>query len=453
MNKSTPARRPGFLINRNFALLWSGQAISALGDWVFTTTLVLWVATRLASGQSWTAAAVSGLLLASTLPTLVIGPLAGVFVDRWDKRRTMLCMDLLRALLILALIPATGLLPLPFDAGGQVALAWQLGAIYSAIVLTTSCAQFFSPARLALIGDIVEEPLRPRASALEQATTGLALIVGPPLATPLFFGLGVQWALVANALSFMVSFVAVRAVRSPRAARSVAPGQRGSVLREFASGLHLVINDRVLRTIMVSVVIVMLGAGALNALGVFFVTENLHASATLYGFLSTAAGTGAVVGAVLSVIYANRIGVDRLFWLSLLALGVLVIVFARQTEFAPTLVVLFLFGMPLAGVNVAVDPLLLRVTPRQFVGRVAALVVPAINLASVLSTTVAGVLDSTVLHDFHATVLNVSFGPIDTIFTLTGVLTLAGGLYAMNNLRGPSLPSGEPPFVGPLPAG
>ncbi len=74
-------------INPNFAWLWWGQAISSVGDYAWDTALVLWVASFLVAGQSWAPLAVSGVVLAATLPQIVVGPLAGVFVDRWDKRR------------------------------------------------------------------------------------------------------------------------------------------------------------------------------------------------------------------------------------------------------------------------------------------------------------------------------------------------------------------------------
>jgi hypothetical protein len=77
-------------INRNFALLWWGQAISSIGDYAWDTALVLWIATFLAKGRSWAPLAVSGVLLAAALPQIVVGPIAGVFVDRLDKRRTMI---------------------------------------------------------------------------------------------------------------------------------------------------------------------------------------------------------------------------------------------------------------------------------------------------------------------------------------------------------------------------
>ena len=117
------------LINRNFALFWTGRAVSNVGDFVFDTTLILWVATRIANGKEWGPLAVSGVLLAATIPTFAIGPIAGVLADRWDKRRTMLLMDVLRALLVGLLVP------LPFLAG-RLPLGIQLGAVYSVVLLT-----------------------------------------------------------------------------------------------------------------------------------------------------------------------------------------------------------------------------------------------------------------------------------------------------------------------------
>jgi hypothetical protein len=97
-------------INRNFALLWWGQAISSIGDYVWDTALVLWIATTLANGQSWAPLAVSGAILAAAIPQIVVGPIAGVFVDRLDKRETMIAMTAIQALLAaLLIVPVTGL--------------------------------------------------------------------------------------------------------------------------------------------------------------------------------------------------------------------------------------------------------------------------------------------------------------------------------------------------------
>lgn len=141
---SRPQKTP-FLINRNYARLWTGQTISTLGDMVFDTTLVLWIAISIAPNQPWAPLAISGVLIAAALPTLLIGPIAGVFTDHWDKRKTMLRMDALRAVLIVLLLVA---LPLPFLPGGLFPVAVQLGMIYGVVMLTSTCSQFFSPAHM-----------------------------------------------------------------------------------------------------------------------------------------------------------------------------------------------------------------------------------------------------------------------------------------------------------------
>src|SRR5258708_5961896 len=131
MDTTTTTQKSGFLINRNFALLWLGQLISQVGDFFLETTLVLWIATELAKGETWVALAVGGVGLAATVPTLLVGSLAGVFVDRWDRRQTMMRMDILRALLILLLLMLTNLLPLPW----RLPKIGELVAIYSILVL------------------------------------------------------------------------------------------------------------------------------------------------------------------------------------------------------------------------------------------------------------------------------------------------------------------------------
>src|SRR5205085_2415498 len=252
--------KPGLLINRNFALLWSGQIISIVGDFVFETTLILWIVTLIAQGQPWASLAVSGILLAASLPAFIIGPIAGVFVDRWDKRGTMLWVDALRAIL---------------------------------------------------------------------------------------------------------------AIRPPEVAVAGGLERQSNFLREFGQGIHFYAGNPVLMTILISGILVVFINGALNALDIFFVTQNLHTSVSLYGLLSTVLGAGLIVGALLAGALAQRLGLTRTFWLSLVVGGVLVLVYARLTSVVPALVVLFLLGMVTTAVNVVAGPLVLHVTPRELVGRVA----------------------------------------------------------------------------------
>ena len=205
-----------FYINRNFVLAWAGQFVSILGDVVFDTTLLLWVTVVIAPGQTWLPLAVSGLLLAETLPGFLVGPLAGVFVDRWPIRPVLLAMDVTRAMLIGLLILSTGIVPLPFISGGHLPPFWQLATIYLVVFLASLCAQFFNPARFTLSGDVVPEVYRARATGFTQASTNMALILGPALAAPLFFLIGLPWLLLFNALSFLFSFSMLFQIRLPQ---------------------------------------------------------------------------------------------------------------------------------------------------------------------------------------------------------------------------------------------
>lgn len=440
---TTPATsntaKKALLINRNYARLWVGQSISYLGDMVFDTTLVLWIATIIATNQSWAPLAVSGVLLAAGLPIFLIGPIAGVFVDRWNKRQTMLRMDALRAGLIALLLLAA--VRLPFLPGGQLPQFAKLGLIYVVVFLASTCAQFFGPARTTMIGDVVDEPDRARAGGLGQIASNLAIIIGPPLAAPLLFTVGVEWALILNALSFVASFLAILAVRVPVSAQQADQkvGQRGNFWGEFGAGLSFFTKSRVLMTLLSSIIIVTLGSGALNALGVFFVLDNLHVPANLYGTLDMAFGAGAILGAVLSAFITQRIGVVRNFWGCLFLTGLLIIIYARMTSIVSTLVVLFCVGIPITALNASIFPLLLHVTPREFLGRVSSVFNPVQSLVSMLSVALAGWLASTILNNFHQRVLGLAFGPIDTIFAVAGLLFLLGGFYALVSLRGVNL--------------
>lgn len=432
---ATPStRKPGLFINRNFALLWTGGTISVFGDVIFDTSLVVWISVFLAAHQSWAPLAVSGVLLATLIPTFAFGPIAGVFVDRWDKRHTMLWMDAIRAVFIALLLLATNIVPLPFFPGKHLPLAGQLGAIYTVVFLASLCTQFFGPARMALIGDIVPDQHRAHASGMTQVTQSLAIVLAPPLAPILLLVVGVQAALLINALSFVGSFLLILAVRAPRAATSRESGESPNVGREFLAGLHFSVHNRVVFTLIVTASVIMLGASALNALDIFFVLNNLHAPVNLFGFLATAQGVGAIVGSLLAGMFASRIGLVRMLTSSLLIAGVGILIYSRLTSFVPALIDITLVGVCVAVPNVAIGPLLLRVTPRAYIGRVMATLNPISAMIQVLGTVLAGYLASNVLLHLHVQALDMTFGPIDTIFTGGAVLVLIGGVYALLRL-------------------
>ncbi|MBN9390545.1 MAG: MFS transporter [Chloroflexi bacterium] len=430
---SPPEKKAPFYINRDFGLFWVGQAISIIGDWLFDTTLVLWIANKIAFKQDWASVAVAGVYVATAIPALLVGPLAGVFVDRWPKRPVLLWMDALRALLVLLLIVASGLvpfLPVPVSTGSQLA------SIYGVVLLASVCSQFFAPAKLTLIGDLVSKEDRPRASSFLQGNLYLAVVLGPLLAPILFFGVGVTWALLAEALSYMASFATIFALKLTRFEDEEAPaGNKARFWTEFFEGLRFFAKNQVLRVVLISTVLATVGTGVGNALLFFFATVNLGAPPELFSILQTGLGIGLLVGVVLAPRYIRWLGNARAFWSGMLGIGVTSVIFAQLTNFPAAVAVFFLTGVVNALPNVASGPLVINSTPRELLGRVSAVFNPLTTLSALAASALGGYLYGTVLHDFHFSLLGFTFGPLDTIFTFVGLMLVAAGVYAWWGLR------------------
>jgi MFS family permease len=273
----------------------------------------------------------------------------------------------------------------------------------------------------------------------------------------LAISVGVEWAIAANALSFAVSFFTILRVHPP--AQETSSGrepdqgpEQGNALRQFYAGIALVARNRILSTLVMSVVLVMFGAATINTLDIFFALHNLHAQPQLYGLLSTAMGVGVLAGSILAAALAERLGLVRVFGLSLLAAGALVVAYSRMTSLAPALVLIVVVGIAQAMLNTVVAPLFLRITPREYVGRVSAIVTSTAALAQLIGTVVTGYLAGQILVDFHLELHGLEFGPFDTIIGGGGVIVVLGALYALLRLSRGYGATGTPDSVKAQPA-
>lgn len=436
--EAEPARA-GLRTNRNYQRVWFAGAISGLGDIVFTTAVVLWVGAIIAKGQTWAPLAVTGVLFSAMGPAVLLGPIGGVFADRWNRRRTMLVTDLLRAAIIGSLI----LLP---TAGKHLSIGVTLTLIYVGVALESAVAQFFNPSRFGLMGTVVADADRERAGSIAQGTDAVTSIIGPPMAAPLLVSAanGPQWALAVNAVSFLVSFAATSLVRVPDAAAGAGERAKGSAIQEFRAGIRFVFGNRTLRLIIVAIIVVTVGASAVNVLDLFFVTVNLHLRASLYGLMDAAFGFGSVVGAVIFAVAGKRLKAHNVFSYGLLLGGLGIAAYSRSTVLWVALLVLFLLALPVAGVNSMVGPLIFRQTPREMLGRVAGVVNPLQRMATFGGMAVSTWLASTALRNLDAHVAGIHFGPIDTIFFAGGLLVALTGAWSLVVMRGVMAPVAAP---------
>ena len=402
--KKYPMPEKGFLINRNFRLLAIGQAISNMGDFVYSTTLLIWVFMLTHS-----AAAVSGVLIAQYLPVFILGPIAGVFVDRWNRRRTMVMSDAIRA--FIALLPLF------------VPIVFRLPTIYASVFLISTFSRFFMPARAGMLQVIVAEEQQPQAASISQATFALSFIIGPAIASPLYFAVGPIVACIINAVSFLISAISVQAIRASkeelhpylRTKSENAPGGIKVILRELLAGLQFVVHTRALLVVVFLILIAMLGGGALNALDIIFVSQRLQVSSSLYGPLVAIGGLGTLLGAIGAGFLSKKVMPRHILAGSVFLLGLGLVIYAFQTQYILAVVVMFITGIPQGGIDVGFTPILLGTTPRSLIGRVESVIETAMYGVSLISIALAGYLGQ--------------FVPVYIIYAIGGAFIALAGLF------------------------
>lgn len=270
---SEPLRR-----NRDFVLLWSATLASTLGSQVASVAYPL-LALEL------TGSAVHAGLIASTAMAagIALRLPAGALVDRWDRRRTMLSCELMRAALLAATV-AGSLLGL---------LDWRM--LLAAAVISSACGVFFHPAETAMLRRVVPAEHLPQALAHNEARQYGASIAGPPLGG-LLFNLGRTVPLAGELLAYLLSFAAVLAIKSPTPATAVADPSR-TLLRDIAEGLRWTWRQRFLRVLLATAAGFSLVFSALTLTAIVAARQSGAAPADV-GVMMAISGAGGLLGAL-----------------------------------------------------------------------------------------------------------------------------------------------------------
>ena len=289
----TPPELSGFaavLRQRDFRLLWGAQLASQLADkfLMFTLLIVVYELSRHGTLESL-------LMIAYTLPSVVLSAPAGVFVDRADKRRLMLATNLGRGALIL-LIPAAQAVP------GLRAQAWPLLLITLAF---SSIGQVFAPAEAASIPMLVRPRQIMSATSLFMTTLIVTLVVGVPSATLAIRIFGTTAPFYIAAGLFAVAAICVAALRTPLTAAAAGRFDERHLARELREGLALLGGNPALRVALAQLTVALVVVFTVFALGPVYMATILHRpSADTYLVLIPA--TVGLVGAALVLGQSRR---------------------------------------------------------------------------------------------------------------------------------------------------
>ncbi|MDG4475126.1 MFS transporter [Thiovibrio frasassiensis] len=314
------------LRSRNYRLFIAGQGISLVGTWMQLVAMS-WLVYRL-TGSAMLLGVVG---FASQIPTIFISPVAGVLADRWKRHHLLLVTQ------SLALLQAASLALIVLSGTVQV---WQI--ILLSLILGVVNA-FDIPIRQSFVVEMVEhrEDLS-NAIALNSSLVNGARLIGPAIAGILVASVGEGICFVLNAISYLAVIVALASMRLPAAPPR--PHPRRHILHELSDGFRYAYTFAPIRSILLLLALISLMGMPYSVLVPVFAKDILHGNAHTFGFLMTAAGSGALLGTLHLASRHSVLGLDRLIVLATIFFAVGIATFALSSNFTLSLAALAVAG-------------------------------------------------------------------------------------------------------------
>jgi Na+/melibiose symporter-like transporter len=398
--------------HRDLRLLLTAGLVSLTGDWILRIGLTYHI--YAVTGSTLASAM---MLLASFAPQVLLSSVAGVYVDRWDRKRTMIGANLLLCV---------GLLPLLF-----VQTADKVWVVYLVLMWSGTVQLFFAPAEQAFIPHLVPDDRLVTANALNGQNRDLSRLIGSALGGVLAATGSITALTIVDAATFLVSVaLIVRMDSSGRAeapggakapvgafdrgeisGRTAAPGRTAeasevvlgrvaAVRKEWIDGLRVALNQRVLRLLLAFALITSIGEGVMGTLFAPFVRDVLHGGGQAFGLIVSVQAIGGIIGGLVAAALSDRLSAAGLFGWGAVAFGFVDLAMFLYplvwVEIWPAVVCMVVVGVPGAFITAGFMTLFQRNTTDAYRGRVFGAIVFVEAVAAIIGTLSAGFLGETV---------------------------------------------------------
>lgn len=414
------------LKRRNFALLWFGGLVSIAGDWVMYAALPYFV-----YQQTGSTVATAGMIAAELAPSILLGSVAGVFVDRWDRKRVLVMTNLLQAAAVstLLLVPLNG---------------W-IWLVYVAAAVASVLSSFSVPAEGALLPTLVDDEDLVPANALNVLNNRIGRLTGLPLGAYLLSSLGLEGVVLVDCASFLLAAALIAPITVPASARAVAEEQHQPIgvpasagagpqdeahavaqtaasawvtfWGEWLAGLRIVRHDKTIALVFFVLGLMTFGGTMLDPLTVAWVRDELGGGAQMYALLMTVHAASGIVGSLFVGAVGKRMTPRALMgWTGLIA-GVVTMIKYNVPLVPVALVTSASAGITNVISSVGVETLVQRSVPDAYRGRVYGALGASGALLSLLGAVLGGALAEVV---GTVTMLNVAAG----LILLAGVVVL-----------------------------
>jgi MFS transporter, DHA3 family, macrolide efflux protein len=369
----TPLSMRDVLKISGFKRLWFAQGVSILGDFL----AVFGVINLITFKWHGTPLQVTNVMIAYIIPLTVIGPLAGVFIDRWNVKRTMILSDLIRAVLILGLVFVT-----------------RLEHIYVIFLAVSTVSSFFGPAQSVTLRTLVPVHGLLSANALMSQAFYTMRIIAPAAAGLLVYWIGENSCFYLDTISFICSAALLGTIVVMRVLKTKDSGEKtvGSLMKDYTAGSRFVLTHPAISFVMIAMMTSMFVLSCFSPLISVYVRDQLRAGTRAFGIISAMIGVGLIVGTQAVNAIAKGFSKKHVALGGLIGLAFATFVLALfKTAFLAG-VSMFCIGFAIAFVVVPAQTLMQQETPQDMLGRVSSSFMAVFSLSQLLGLVLSGSL-------------------------------------------------------------
>ena len=397
--------------NKDFVLLFLGGFVSRIGNGIHYIALVWFVLDITNSGS-----ATGIILLLSTLPGVIIGPFSGVIADKFDRKKLIIYMDILRGLIVLWL---------GYTIYIDIAGFFHIGI---ATVLIALCTSFFNPAVSASIPNIVDDKLLQKANSLNHFSMNFTQIIGAAVGGILIASFGIAGVFFINGISFLVSAFSELFLNIPEVKIEKKLEKNPTIINEIKFGLSFLWSKKELVSLFTIALFLNFVSTGLVILGLPYVyKELLSVNSQLYGYAQSVFPAGAVIGSIIlsqipeiknyfkTLLYSLS---SQSFLMILVALPLFPTIvqnYTTMTIYYSLMIILIIIGILNSVVNVPISILLQRLIPDNLRGRITGLLSTMSQALVPISVALTGYL--------------IDIVPVYTLFLGAGIISLGLSLY------------------------
>ena len=356
-----------------FKRLWFAQVVSILGDFL----AIFGVMTLITFKWHGTPLQVTNVMIAYIIPITIVAPLAGVFIDRWNVKRTMIASDLIRAVLILGLVFVT-----------------RLEHIYVVFFLVSTVSSFFGPAQSVTLRTLVPMNGLMAANALMSQAFYTMRIIAPATAGLLVYWLGENWCFYLDTISFVFSaaMLSTLVVMRVVAAKSAGEKSVGSIMKDYTAGSKFILTHPAISFVMTAMMTAMFVLSCFSPLISVYVRDQLHSGTRSFGIISAMIGVGLIAGTQLVNSIAKGFSKKHVALSGLFGLAFATFVLALFRSPLLAGVSMFGIGFAIAFIIVPTQTLMQQETPHDMLGRVSSSFMAVFSLSQLLGLLLSGSL-------------------------------------------------------------